>query len=84
MRTTNKQDAENNAHLTRPTMAAETRHGPGFVLVSLKASTYQEYASAFRSLRAYWAAILNNFHRPCRCIENDKVRISRDTDLKNL
>lgn len=53
MRTTNKQDAENNA-------------------------------LAFRSLRPYWTAIWNCFHRPCRCIENDKVHISRDTALKRL
>ena len=45
---------------TRTTNRKLLKTTASFVLASLKASTYSEYASAFRSLRPCWTAVLSS------------------------
>ena len=53
---------------TRTTNRKLLKTTASFVLTSLKASTYSEYASAFRSLRPRWTVVLNSFPGLLCCI----------------
>ena len=46
---------------TRTTNRKLLKTTASVVLASRKASTYSEYASAFRSLRPCWTVVLNSF-----------------------
>jgi hypothetical protein len=54
---------------TRTTNRKLLKTTASFVLTSLKASTYSKYASAFRSLRPRWTAVLNSFPGPLNVSE---------------